>query len=127
MSKNLRYRLITAFLFIPALFIITDAGGIHYLLLIEAGIGIGVYEFFKILEAKGIRPYKSLGITSALLLGWSTYSQSYPHTFLILTSLLLVLCVSEFPRKDPGFVILHISTTFFGILFVGWLLSHLIL
>jgi len=127
MNKNLRYRLITSFLFIPALILITQHGSIHYLLFIETGIGIGVYEFFKILEAKGIRPYKALGVTSALLLGWSAYSQSYLYTFLILTALLFVLSVAEFPRKDPGVAILHISTTFYGILFVGWLLSHLIL
>lgn len=127
MKKNLRYRLITSFLFIPALIVISHKGSIHYLLLIEAGIGIGVYEFFKILESKGIRPYKTLGITSALLLGWSAYSQNYLSTFLILTALLFLLSVAEFPRKDPSVAILHISTTFYGILYVGWLFSHLIL
>ena len=127
MNKNLRNRLITSFLFIPVIIFITVHGSIPYLILIETGIGIGVYEFFKILEAKGIRPYKSLGIASALLLGWSAYSQSYLYTFLILTVLLFVLSIAEFSRKDPSVAILHISTTFYGILYVGWLTSHLIL
>jgi phosphatidate cytidylyltransferase len=127
MRKNLHYRLITSFLFIPALIIITRKGSVHYLLLIAAGIGVGVYEFFLILEEKGIRPYKILGILSALLLCLSAYSQSYLYTFLVLTALLFFLSVAEFPRKDPSVAILHISTTFYGILFVGWLLSHFIL
>jgi hypothetical protein len=123
-NRNLRYRLITSFLFIPALIIISKKGSIHYLLLIEAGIGLGVYEFFSILEEKGIRPYKVLGILSALLLGWSAYSQSYLYTFLVLTALLFFLSVAEFPRKDPSVAILHISTTFYGIIFVGWVVSY---
>lgn len=145
MSRDLVYRLVTSFLFVPALIIIatTDSvayslrfwvfeigkvsGGVFFLILIELGIGIGAWEFFTILEAKGMRPYKRLGTFSALLLGLTSYFQSYLFTILILTSLVIVLSISELFRRSLDRATEHISSTIFGVLYLGWLFSHLVL
>lgn len=127
MSANLRRRLITSFLFLPALVIIAWKGGIHYLVLIELGIGIGAFEFFAMLEARKLAPYKMLGIFCALLLGLTAFRQSYLFTYLILTILLLALSISELSRLKNEQAINNISATIFGAMYVGWLMSHLVL
>jgi phosphatidate cytidylyltransferase len=127
MKTNLFYRVITSVLFIPALVYIARFGKIPFLILIELGIGIGTHEFYIILEARGLKPYKGLGVIAALILGWNAYYASYIFTFLTITLLLLVLSAIELTRRNPDRAIYHISSTSFGVIYVGWLFSHLIL
>lgn len=127
MKSNLLYRIITSLLFIPALIFIAINGGIYYLLLIELGIGVAAYEFYCILETRGLKPFKSIGIIAALILGWNSYYASHLYTFLTLTCLFFFLSISELWRRNPDRAIYHISSTVFGIFYVGWLMSHLIL
>lgn len=126
-KTNLFYRVITGILFIPALIYITSAGKFYYLIFIELGIGIGVYEFYKILETRGLKPFKTIGITAALLLGWNAYYASYIFTLSTLTALFLILSISELFRRNPDRAIFHISSTIFGVIYVGWFMSHCIL
>ena len=126
-KANIIYRLITAFLFIPALILIAYYGQIHFLLLIELGIFVGMFEFYDILRAKRMEPYKKIGITAAIVLCLTAYFQSYVFTYFILTLLIVVLSFSELFRKEHDRAINHIATTIFGILYIAWLLSHLIL
>ncbi|MFQ5906022.1 MAG: phosphatidate cytidylyltransferase [bacterium] len=127
MRINLIRRLVTAFLFMPVLVLIARAGGAYYLVLIELGIGIGTYEFLIMLEARKMEPYKLLGTFCALLLGWTAFRQSYLFTYLILTILLLALSICELSRNKKEQAIAHISATIFGAMYVGWLMSHLVL
>lgn len=127
MSKNLLYRTISALVFVPALLYIAAEGRVFFLILVELGIGVGTYEFYEILEARGLHPYKTLGVLAALILGLSTYFRNYLSIFVTFTALLFFLSISELTRKNPDRSIYHISTTVFGIFYVGWLMSHLIL
>lgn len=127
MKSELFYRVVSAVLFIPAILIIAIVGRGYYLLLIELGIGIGAYEFYKILEKRGLKPYISLGVISALILGWNSYFASHLFTLVTLTVLLFAISISELYRKNIDNAIYHVSVTLFGVLYVGWLLSHLIL
>ncbi len=126
MHKNILLRVLWGLFFIPALILIAYEGRFYFLILTELGIGIGVYEFYKILEARGLKPYKFLGTLAALLIGWTAYYTSYFFTFLVLTSLILILSVSELTRKTAEGAIFHMSTTVFGIFYVAWLMSHLV-
>lgn len=114
-------------MFIPCLIIIAWAGNIYYLILIEFGIFLGSYEFFDILRARGLKPYKRLGIIAAMVLGLNSYFQS--HIFTVITPLVLifVLSIAELFRKRPENSLFNISSTLFGVIYVGWLFSHLIL
>ncbi|MBI4723142.1 MAG: phosphatidate cytidylyltransferase [Candidatus Stahlbacteria bacterium] len=125
--SELFYRILLSALFIPVLIFIAWAGGIYYLLLIELCIGVGAYEFFNILESRGLKPYTFLGVIAALVLGWSAYFASYMFTFLTLTMLLLIISVSDLCRKTIDQAIYHISANLFGVFYVGWLFSHLTL
>jgi len=112
---------------VPALIVIAWAGGIYYLILIELGIFLGTYEFMDLLRKRGLNPYKKLGIIAALIIGLNAYFQS--HIFTVLTPLALVYTVSiaELFRKEQDQAIFHIASTVFGVIYVGWLFSHLIL
>ncbi len=125
-KKNLTYRLITAILFIPTLILITKIGGLYFLTLIELGIFVGTYEFYEILRAKGMKPYKKIGIASAIILGVIAYFQSYVFTYFVFTLLIMLLSTSELFRKEQDRAINHIATTIFGILYISWLFSHLV-
>lgn len=127
MKSNLFYRVITGFLFVPALVYIAREGNIPFLVLIELGIFISSYEFYTILEAKGLHPYKSLGIVASVILGLTAYTASYIFTLTTITVLFVILSISELMRIDPDRAIFHISTTHFGVIYTGWLFSHLIL
>lgn len=127
MRSELFYRLITSAIFLPILVVIAWAGGIYYLLLIELGIGIGTYEFLKILEQRGLKPYTTIGVAAALVLGWNSYFASHIFTFLTLTLLFFFVSISELYRKNLDRAIYHISATIFGAFYVGWLMSHLVL
>lgn len=125
-KSNIAYRLITSLLFIPVLIYIAHKGGIYFLVLIELGIFVGTFEFYDILRAKNMQPYKKIGITVAMILGLITYFQSYVFTYFLFTLLVMLLATSELFRKEQDRALNHIGTTIFGILYVSWLLSHLI-
>jgi len=125
--NNLLWRTLSGVLFVPALVIIAREGSFFFLLLIELGIGIGTFEFYEILAAKGLHPYRFLGILAALVLGLTAYYASYLYTFLTLTVLIFILAVSELVRRHPKDSIYHIASTVFGTFYIGWLMSHLIL
>ena len=120
-------RWITSILFIPALLLIVWAGDIYFLLLIELGIFLGVYEFCDILKQRGLTPYKSLAILSSLILGLDAYFQSHLFTIVTITMLVIVVAFAELCRRKKEEAIFHLSGTVFGVIYVGWLLNHLIL
>ncbi len=126
-KPNIIYRLITAALFIPVLIYIAYNGGFYFLILVELAIFLGTFEFYDILRAKKMQPYKKIGITAALVLGLTVYFQSYVFTFFVLTLLVMFLSFSEIFRKEHDRAIYHIATTIFGIMYISWLLSHLTL
>jgi len=92
-------------------------------------IGIGLYEFFTMLEKKGIRIYKYFGIATGLVIPLSIafrfeLTKRWELLFLVLTLLFLILM--QFRRRQNSGVIIDISTTIFGILYVSWFFSFMI-
>jgi phosphatidate cytidylyltransferase len=92
-------------------------------------IVIGLYEFFTMLEKKQIMIYKYFGIGMGVMIPLSIMSRFEPTKkwellFIVLT--LLFLIIMQFKRRKNSGVIVDISTTIFGILYVSWFLSFLI-
>lgn len=89
----------------------------------------GLYEFFTMLEKKGIMIYKYFGIAMGVIIPLSILSRfeltkKWELLFIVLT--LLFLIMMQFKRRQNSGVIVDISTTLFGILYVSWFLSFLI-
>jgi len=98
-------------------------------LVITAFIVGGLYEFFTMLERKGIQGYKYFGIGMGVILPLSMVFRFEPTKkwellFIILA--LLFLLLMQFKRRNNSGVIVEISTTLFGILYVSWFFSFLI-
>jgi len=120
-------RVLASIIFIPCLIIIARRGGYYYLALIDIMIFIGLWEFYKMMEAKGLRPYKMMGILSGLALSWYVFFQQGIYSNLFLSVVFIAIMVLELARREKGLAIYHISVTVFGVFYVAWLGSHLIL
>lgn len=91
--------------------------------------GLALYEFFNMVEKKGIQIYKYAGITIGLIIIFTTYikfeaSRGWELFFMVATC--LSIFVMQFTRRDSSQAIVSISTTLFGILYVTWLFSFLV-
>lgn len=89
----------------------------------------GLYEFFYLIQKKGIPIYSYTGILAGLLIPLSVFSrfELTPHwELLFIVLLLLLIFLLQFVRKDNANAIIGISTTLFGILYVSWFFSFLI-
>ncbi len=120
-------RLIMSAIFIPCLLIIARRGGIYFLILIDLIILVGLWEFYRMMEAKGLRPYKIIGVLSGVALPWYIFFQQGIYANLLLSAIFIGIMVSELWRKEKGLAVYHISVTIFGVFYVAWLGSHLFL
>lgn len=98
-------------------------------LVITIFIIVGLYEFFTMLENKGISIYKYFGIAMGAIIPLSILfrfelTRNWELLFIVLALLFLILM--QFRRRENSGVIVGISTTIFGILYVSWFLSFLI-
>jgi phosphatidate cytidylyltransferase len=128
-------RIVSAFLLIAiiATAIVIDWHGVFKIsvcgVLITFFIIGGLYEFFTMLEHKGISIYKYFGIAMGAIIPLSIVfrfelTKNWELLFIVLA--LLSLTIMQFRRRDNSGVVVAISTTLFGILYVSWFFSFLI-
>ncbi|MDD5120223.1 MAG: phosphatidate cytidylyltransferase [Candidatus Omnitrophica bacterium] len=89
----------------------------------------GLYEYFSMLEKKGIKIYKYFGIGMGMIIPLSIMFKFEPTKnweLLFIVLALFSLILMQFKRRDSSGVIVDISTTLFGILYVSWFFSFLI-
>ena len=92
-------------------------------------VSMGLYEFFTMLDKKGIKIYKYFGIglgtiiTLSVMKGFEP-TKKWELLFIVLT--LLFLIIMQLKRRQNSGVIVDISTTLFGILYVSWFFSFLV-
>jgi phosphatidate cytidylyltransferase len=127
LHSSIFLRVAASVVFIPCFVIITNAGGYHFLLLIDSVIFVGMWEFYRMMEAKGIRPYKLIGIFCALVLSWYVFLRNGVYANLFLTLVLVTLMCLEITRKETKTATAHIATTILGVMYIGFLGSHLIM
>jgi phosphatidate cytidylyltransferase len=112
---------------IPLLTFAALRGGLILLLLVDVMIVLGLWEFFKLLEAKGSRPWKAFGIGGGLFLSWQIYFDFRFGLAGLLAVLLLLAMTAELARGNSGQTLFDISATVFGVLYVGLLSSYFLL
>jgi len=89
----------------------------------------GLYEFFTLIEKKGIPIYKYFGIATGALIPISIFSRfelTKNWELLFIVALLTIIFLLQFTRRESSQAVVGISTTLFGILYVSWLFSFLI-
>ncbi len=126
-DKFLRRFLTSSFLILFSALAITSkwCSGIVISILII----IGLYEFFSMLEKKGIEVYKYFGIVMGVIIPFSVlfrFELTKSWELFLVVLALLALILMQFRRRQSTGVIMAISATIFGLLYVAWFLSFLI-
>jgi phosphatidate cytidylyltransferase len=90
---------------------------------------IGLYEFFYMVEKKGVKLFKSFGLLVGLFIPVTIYfsfsiKEGWQFLFVILCLFLLFLI--ELTKKEAHQPVLSISATVFGIIYISWCFSFLI-
>ena len=125
--QKLTQRLLTAAVGSVVVVVCSLVGGIPFLLAMNLVILFGLVEFYRMMEAKGIRPYKTVGVAAGLGVSWYVYFQGGVFSSLFITLVLVTIMVLELRRRDGGLAVFHISSTILGVFYVAWLGSHIIL
>ncbi len=144
--SNLAIRTITALIGIPVIIFVSIAGGIYFLFFSIAASTLALREFYKLAEAKGVKPLITLGLVAGALVNISFYHKniqtfivslfektqvfvpfpSQAQVLLIITlTLLLILMLVEIFRNN-GSAIINLGTTLLGIFYVSLFFGTLI-
>lgn len=124
-STKIGKRVGVAFSFGPLLLLLSWLGGIWLLVLVDLIIILGLLEFCRMWEVKGIVVNKGLVIILSLSFGWNSFLNlglSLPFLF---TFLFFILLVSELFRGVDG-ALFRISASLLGIFYLGWLATYLL-
>jgi len=111
---------------VPCLWLITLRGGVFFLILADLIILLGLREFYVLMRAKGYQPFEVLGYFCALAISWYAWGRGVGVP-LILTGSLLVIMIRELFRRDMSRSLGHMAVTIFGIMYIGWMGSHLVM
>jgi phosphatidate cytidylyltransferase len=99
-------------------------GGLVYLAVVVLIVLQGQREFYRLIEDKGAHPIVSYGLAAGAALPVVAYLGNEYHVTLILMATLLAVMVRGVGRAQIAEALVSISGTFFGVFYVGWLLSH---
>ena len=94
LNTSTALRVLASAVFIPCFIIITMRGGYHFLALIDIVIFIGLWEFYAMMTAKGLRPYRTIGIVSGLALSLYVFFHNGVYANLFLTMGLLAIVMA---------------------------------
>lgn len=123
---NLTQRVLTAVFGVPVLLFIFYQGGVLFLLLFLLIISVGQFEFFSLLETKGVSSEKVFAVLSSVFLAAAAYF-GYLQFLAVFTVLMIIAFVYQFRRQDLSEAMVELGTTLIGIIYLGWFLSHAIL
>jgi phosphatidate cytidylyltransferase len=90
---------------------------------------IGLYEFFYMVEKKGVRLFKPLGLLVGGLIPVTIYyrfsiQEGWQFSFIVIA--LFTLFLLELTKKDTHQAILSLSATVFGVIYISWCFSFII-
>jgi phosphatidate cytidylyltransferase len=121
---NLTLRWITAGLLVPPVVWVCYAGGWPYVGVVIAFILLALNEFYGLIIAKGATPHRLLGNVAAGVLPVIAYVGDASLANTALTVTLLTLMIVQLRKQEIREAIASVSETFFGVIYVGWLLSY---
>ncbi len=114
-------------MFVPVLILVSRAGRGWFLVLVNWILVVGLWEFYRMVEAKGVHPSIKVGISATMILSIMVYVGGVAPVGLFLAAFVIVMTLRELFRTKVAFPIYDIGTTVFGVLYVGWLGCHFIL
>ncbi len=125
-QNDLPARLVTAAFLVPAASYVVIEGGLWLLGAIMLLVLLGQREFYRLIEDKGAHPLVGFGLTAAMALCVVQYLGTDYQANLLMTATLLAVLVAQLGKAKITEALASVSGTFFGVFYVGWLLSHAI-
>ena len=131
-KSSLKNRLISsALILILVAIIIFYSPNWAFSLLASAMIGCSLWEFFNLVEKKGIFVYKYFGILIGMLIPVILYFQSGIEGYFAVEPFFIVIAclftfVLLFIRRENSQALSSISVTMFGLLYIAWFFSFFI-
>ena len=122
--SNLILRLFTAVLLIPPLIWVCYAGGMAYVGVVIAINLVAINEFYDFISQKGASPHRLLGTVAAAVLPLIVFVGDAFYATSFMTAFLLGVMILQLTKAEIRESIASVSATFFGVFYVGWLLSH---
>src|SRR5436853_4315778 len=125
-------RVVSAIVFLPLLVLLARWGGLFYLAFTLLFIGVALREFYLMLEGKGLQAHWKSGFLAALLFPIGFYARLRTqrteewHLAGLLTVLLIAMLLAELRRGASKQTLVNTSSTLLGVLYIGWLGSHVI-
>jgi len=99
-------------------------GGFWVLGTVVVIVLLGIRELYQLLEAKGAEPLWPFGLAAGALLPIVGYFGNEYHATILMTASLLAFMVVQVGKAQISQALASISGTFFGVFYVGWLLTH---
>jgi phosphatidate cytidylyltransferase len=125
-KSDLPGRLLTAAVLVPVACYVVIVGGLWLLGTVMTLILLGQREFYRLIEDKGAHPLVGFGLSAAMALCLVQYVGTDYQANLLMTATLLVVLVAQLGKAKITEALASVSGTFFGVFYVGWLLSHAI-
>jgi phosphatidate cytidylyltransferase len=123
---DLRARLITASVLVPFILFVIAQGGLWVPITVVTIVLLAQRELYGLIEDKGARPVVGFGIAAGAALPVVAYIGNEYHATVLMTATLLVVMIAQLRRRQVTEAMASISGTFFGVFYIGWLLSHAI-
>ena len=120
----MRNRLLIAALFVPLFILFIIWGGRPFFFLVLAIGLMGLFEFYRIMEARQVKPLTFLGLLMGIGLPFAILAPGILS--LVIAGGVMVTLLYQMGRKDMPSAIANCAVTVFGLFYVVGLLSHLI-
>ncbi|MDH5306091.1 MAG: phosphatidate cytidylyltransferase [Myxococcales bacterium] len=123
---ELRARLLTASILVPAVLFVVYMGGLWMLAALVVLTVLAQREFYGLIEDKGAHPIEGFGLAAGAALPVVAYLGNEYHATVLMTATLLTVMLAQLGRRQISEALASISGTFFGVFYVGWLLAHVV-
>ncbi len=122
--SNLTLRLVTAALLIPPVLFAIYRGGAWVLGCVVAATLLALREFYDLIEEKGAHPIRGFGYVAGAALPVLAFLGAQEQALVLFTLVLLSMMLVQLTKARIGEALGSISGTFFGVFYIGWLLSY---
>lgn len=117
MWSNLKQRIAVGAVFGPLLLAVFWVGGLALLIVLTIVVAGGVFEFYRMQEQKGLRPWSTIGVTASVVWCFAVYYFGVSELAVSLAVMLLLVILTGAARE--GSFLSSVETTLMGILYVA--------
>lgn len=114
-------------LFVPLLLLLVSRGGAAFFTFVAVQVVIGLLEFYGMMRNKGLDPRLWLGLASGVGVQWIAYRPDGAQADFLITAVVLLALGLALRHPTRPRQVENIAVTALGVLYVGWLSSHLVL